>query len=402
MTETETLLWNARIVDGSGARDSMAIAIQGTDIAAVERVAASEVPSGAIDLAGKSVLPGLIDVHNHFMSDLDRSPGFGPSPAKHGDLPRPRALGHYVLAASAGAILRSGFTSIRDVGCYDDESLVAGRAISLGVVPGPRIFSCGRIISATAPGGTIFGTMYREADGPWDMRKAVREQIRRGAHFIKFMATGARSVVAEDPEPPQMTLVEMEAIVDEAHRMGVRVAAHAEGLAGTRWALEAGADTIEHGLALHRDPNLLDQMAEHGTVLVPTLTTFHDLAERFVDDFPEVLVEQAKRQLEEAYQTVSAAKAAGVTIAVGFDSGPPGTSAQEMIRLHDAGLTTNEVIAAATSSGAAALGRSDLGSINRGSLADIIVVEGNPDEDLSLLLEPDLITTVFKDGVAAF
>jgi len=264
-----TLLWNARIVDGSGAREGMAISIGGARIVRVEHIATDEVPPGAIDVVGKSVLPGLIDVHNHFMSVLDRSPGFGPPKAKQGDIPRPRALGHYVLAASANAILRSGFTSIRDVGCYDDESLVAGQAISLGVVPGPRIFSCGRIISATAPGGTIFGSMYREADGPWDMRKAVREQIRRGAHFIKFMATGARSVVAEDPEPPQMTLLEMEAIVDEAHRMGVRVAAHAEGLAGTRWALEAGADAIEHGLALHRDPSLLDLMAERGTVLVP-------------------------------------------------------------------------------------------------------------------------------------
>ena len=175
-------------------------------------------------------------------------------------------------------------------------------------MPGPRVYTCGRIVSATGPGGEIFGTMYREADGPWDMRKAVREQLRRGADFIKFMATGARSVVLEDPEPPQMTLEEMEAIVDEAHRMGRRVAAHAEGLEGTRLALEAGADTIEHGLALHREPRLLDEMAERGTVLVPTLSTFHDLAERFADDFAPVLVEQAKRQLEEAMRTVEAAR----------------------------------------------------------------------------------------------
>ena len=111
--------------------------------------------------------------------------------------------------------------------------------------------------------------MYREADGPWEMRKAVREQLKRGAEFIKFMATGARSVVLEDPEPAQMTLEEMKAIVDEAHRMGKRVAAHAEGLEGTRWALEAGADTIEHGLALHREPVLLDDMAERGHGIRP-------------------------------------------------------------------------------------------------------------------------------------
>ena len=125
--------------------------------------------------------------------------------------------------------------------------------------------------------------MYREADGPWEMRKAVREQIRDGADYIKIMATGARSVEREDPEPAQMTLEEVAAVVDEAHRLGYRVAAHAEGLRGARNAIEAGVDTVEHGLALHRAPELLATMAERGIVLVPTLSTFHDLAERFAD-----------------------------------------------------------------------------------------------------------------------
>ena len=136
-----------------------------------------------------------------------------------------------------------------------------------------------------------------------------------------------------------MTNEEMAAIVDESHRMGRRVAAHAEGLAGTRWAIEAGADTIEHGLALHRDPALLDEMAKRGTVLVPTLTTFHDLAERFASDFAPPLVEQAKRQLEEALKTVGRLRSAGVTLALGYDSGPPGASANELLRLAEAGLS---------------------------------------------------------------
>ena len=104
--------------------------------------------------------------------------------------------------------------------------------------------------------------MYREADGADDMRKAVREQLRRGADYVKLMATGARSVLAEDPEPAQMTLDELAAIVDEAHRLGVRVAAHVEGLEGARLAVGQGVDTIEHGLSLHREPALLAAMAE--------------------------------------------------------------------------------------------------------------------------------------------
>ena len=319
----------------------------------------------------------------------------------HGEAPRPRELGHYILAAAASRILRSGFTTVRDVGSFDDEAGVLKLAVDLGIVPGPRILTCGRIVSATAPGGVIFGTMYREADGPWEMRAAVREQIRRGADYIKFMATGARSVVAEDPEPAQMTLEEMAALVDEAHRMGRRVAAHAEGLAGTRWAIEAGADTIEHGLALHRDPAVLDVMAARGVVLVPTLSTFHDLAYRFAADFAPSLVEQAKRQLEEALLTVVAARAAGVTLALGYDSGPPGASANELVRLVEAGLSAMDALRAATVGASAALGRPELGRLAAGGPADLVVVDGRPDEDVGVLLGASAIVSVRKGGVAA-
>ena len=161
--------------------------------------------TAALDLDGRTVMPGLIDAHAHLSSDISRSPGFGPRPPLNGELPRPRELGYFVLAKTARVLLAAGVTSVRDVGSYDDEAIALREAVRLGIVEGPRILSCGRIISATAPGGAIFTTMYREADGPDDMRRAVREQLRRGADFIKLMATGARSVLAEDPEPAQMT-----------------------------------------------------------------------------------------------------------------------------------------------------------------------------------------------------
>jgi imidazolonepropionase-like amidohydrolase len=395
------VLWDVRIVDveGGSATERRVITIEDERISSIGDVDGSP-PDGARDLGGATVLPGLIDAHAHLLSDTSRSPGFGPPAPKHGEAPRPAALGHYILAATADRIVRSGFTTVRDVGSHDDEASVLKLAVDSGVVPGPRILTCGRIISATAPGGDVFGSMYREADGPWEMRKAVREQIRRGADFIKFMATGARSVVREDPEPAQMTLEEMRAIVDEAHRMGRRVAAHAEGLDGTRLAIEAGADTIEHGLSLHREPRLLDEMAERGVVLVPTLSTFYDLAERFVDDFALPLVEQAKRQCDEALRTVETARRAGVTIALGYDSGPPGTSARELIRLIDAGLSAADGLRAATLGGAAALGRDDLGRIAVGAAADLMAIDGRPDEDPQLLTRPDAIRLVLSRGVA--
>jgi len=393
------VLWDIRRLDpGTGtATEHQTITFEGDTVAAIGD-AVGEAPEGAHDLAGATVLPGLIDAHVHVASDTSRSPGFGPPPAQHGEPPRPAGLAQYILAATADRILRSGFTTVRDVGAYDDEVLALRAAIDAGLVPGPRVYTCGRIISATAPGGEIFHSMYREADGPWEMRKAVREQLKRGAEFIKFMATGARSVVLEDPEPAQMTLEEMKAIVDEAHRMGKRVAAHAEGLEGTRWALEAGADTIEHGLALHREPKLLDDMAERGTVLVPTISTFHDLAERFANIFPAVLVEQAKRQLEEAMRTVDTARRAGVTLALGYDSGPPGSSAQELMRLLEAGLSVSEGLRAATLGGAAALGRDDLGRLAVGSRADAVAIDGRPDEDPTVLTRPEAIRLVVGRG----
>jgi imidazolonepropionase-like amidohydrolase len=393
------LLTNARLIDGTGRAplERASVRIDGGRIA---EVVAGERPysDGGLDLEGRTLMPGLIDAHAHLSSDISRSPGFGPPPPLKGELPRPRELGYFVLAKTARTLLSAGVTTVRDVGSYDDEAIVLREAVRLGVVDGPRILSCGRIISATAPGGAIFTTMYREADGPDDMRKAVREQLRRGADFIKLMATGARSVLAEDPEPAQMTAAEVASIVDEAHRLGVRVAAHVEGLAGGRLAVDAGVDTIEHGLSLHREPALLDAMARHGIVLVPTLSTFHDLAERFTDAFAPALVEQAKRQLEEAYSTLVAARSAGVTLAMGHDSGPPGENAIELVRMVEGGLAPVEGIAAATQGSARALGLPDVGTVTSGAVADLLVIDGDPVADIRVLCRPEHISMVIQAG----
>jgi imidazolonepropionase-like amidohydrolase len=139
-------------------------------------------------------------------------------------------------------------------------------------------------------------------------------------------------------------------------------------------------------------------MAARGAVLVPTLSTFHDLAERFASDFAPALVEQAKRQLEEALKTVRAARAAGVTLALGYDSGPPGASANELLRLAEAGLSPMEALRSATIGGAAALGRLELGRVAVGGPADLLVVDGRPDQDLGVLTRPGSIIRVWRGG----
>ncbi len=402
MSAGSLVLWNARLIDGRGstARERCAVTVRGGRIVEVADTRGTEPPAGALDLAGRTLMPGLIDAHVHLSSDVGRSPGFGPPAPLKGEDPRPRELGYFVLANAARELLRAGITTVRDVGSYDDEAIVLREAVRLGLLEGPRILSCARIVSVTSPGGRIFHSMYREADGPWEMRQAVREQIRRGADFVKLMATGARSVAREDPEPAQMTRDELAAIVDEAHRVGLRVAAHAEGLGGTRLAVEEGVDTIEHGLSLHRAPELLERMAERGIVLVPTLTTFHDLAERFSSEFAPALVEQAKRQLEEAYRTLVAARDAGVTLAMGYDSGPPGANAVELVRMAAGGLTPLQAISAATAGSARALGLADVGTVEPGKSADLLVVDGDPLADARVLTDPQRIWLVLKDGRA--
>jgi len=397
----ELIIWDARLIDGRGAApvDHAVIRVRDGRIEAVEQVAGRDAPPDAVDLAGRSLLPGLIDAHTHVVSDTERSPGFGAPQPLHGEEPRPEALRWFVLAKAARAFLAAGITTLRDVGSPDDEAITLREAIRHGLIEGPRILSCGRIISATSPGQRIFGTMYEEADGPWEMRRAVRRQLKRGADYVKVMATGARSVEREDPEPAQMTPEELGAAVDEAHRLGVRVAAHAEGLEGVRLAIEAGVDTIEHGLSLHRSPELLERMADRGIVLVPTLSTFDDLADRFQADFAPSLVAQARRQAAEARQTLQAARAAGVVLAMGYDSGPPGANGKELVRMVDAGLTAGEAIAAATCGSARALGLTDRGTIEPGLAADLLVVDEDPVADPAVLADPARIRVVARDGM---
>jgi imidazolonepropionase-like amidohydrolase len=386
-------LTNARVVDASGVCEAACVLVESEQIVRVG-TASDAVPEGAavVDLGGRTLLPGLIDAHVHVTAfDL-------PVPLK-GEAVVARDVKHHFIAAGLRAMLRMGITTVRDVGAFDDDLLHARRAIELGAFAGPRILACGRILSATSPGGAHFAGMYREADGPDEMRKATREQIRRGADFIKVMTTGARSVVLEDPEPAQVTRDEVAAVVEEAHRMGFRVAAHCEGLDGTRLAIEEGVDTIEHGLELHREPALLEQLATSGRVLVPTLSCFFDLSETHACLWAPRLVELAKRQREEAHQTVEAARAAGVRLAMGYDSMPHGQSALELVRLHDAGLPALEAIAAATAVAADACGLGDeVGTVEPGKRADLLVVDGDPLADPRLLLDAERVWLVVQAG----
>jgi imidazolonepropionase-like amidohydrolase len=388
-------LTGARVIDGTGAPplDHATLVMEGGRITAIY-AGGEDVPvdSPHIDLAGKTLMPGLVDAHVHVTN-------FDTPRAMKGQEPIAPEVKHHFVASGLRRMLRMGITTVRDVGAFGDDLLHARRAVGLGAIPGPRLLSCGRIISATSPGGRHFDGMYREADGPDEMRKATREQFRRGADFIKIMTTGARTCELENSSPAQITRAEIAAIVDEAHRMGYRVAAHCEGLDGTRLAVEEGVDTIEHGLELHRAPELLDELARSERVLIPTLSCFFDVSENRDAVWPAGLVEVAKRQYEEAHRTVEAARAAGVRLAMGFDSQPNGMSALELVRLCRAGLTPMEGIAAGTAGAATACGlAAHVGIVAPGMVADLIVVDGDPLADPEVLLDEARIWLVIQSG----
>jgi imidazolonepropionase-like amidohydrolase len=285
------------------------------------------------------------------------------------------------------------------VGAYGNTILEVRQAMRLGAFRGPRLLTCGRIVSATSPGGRNFKGMYREADGPDEMRRAAREQIRVGADFIKIMSTGARSVELENPEPAQVTSAEMAAIADEVHRQGYRLAAHCEGLAGTELAIEFGADTIEHGFRLHRRPDLLAKLAAQGGVLVPTLSFLLDVADRKAKDWSPHLVERGGYNLEEAEKTFRAALDLGVPMAMGYDSQPEDQAASELGLMVKMGMSTKAALVAATSTGARALGLDHLiGTVEPGKVADLIVIDGDPTADVGILTDPDRIHLVFQIG----
>lgn len=341
-----TVLQNARLFDGTGARarDVDSLTIQDGRIAALSGSPPAD-PDRVIDLGGRFLMPGMIDCHAHLVASAQVSVDEGAEPL------RPGVTGH-LIAAEMRKALRMGITSVRDVGSYGDVIFEARQAMRYGAFIGPRLLVSGRIVSPTSPGGRHFADMYREADGPDEMRKAAREQLRAGADFVKIMTTGARSVELENPEPAQVTRDELAALVEETHRLGYRVAAHCEGVEGTELAIEEGVDTIEHGFNLHQRPDLLARMASQDCVLVPTLSLLHDIAEARADEWSPHLVERGAYNVEQAHKTVAAAVEAGVQIAMGFDSRPEHLAARELGHLVDAGMSPESALVAATSAGA--------------------------------------------------
>jgi len=382
----KTVLTNCTVIACTGKQSmkDVTVIIQDDKIAEVKAGPYSQaVGEGerVFDLEGGYVLPGLWDVHAH-LGDLIPDP-------KH--LLETESPIDYAIRAGRNAMdaLRAGITGIRVLG-EDHYADVAWKwAFDAGVFVGPRLFVCGRAMCIT--GGHGHGTLGSvEVDGPYEMRKAVREQLKHGADQIKLMVTGGVMTAGEGMQESQFLLDEIQAATEVAHQKGKRVCVHAWGTAGIKVAIRGGVDSIEHGLL---DDEAIEMMVENGVFYVPTLNVTQDEERILERGMPDFMVEKVLGSAKAHLEGFQKALKAGVKIACGADSSPVADfTLSEIEHLAKAGMTEMEALIAATRTSADLCGVADrMGTVEVGKLADLIVVSANPLEDISNIRKLKLV-----------
>ena len=387
------LLRNATLIDGTGAppRADSDLLIENGRLTAVGRVEHPPAGGEVRDLGGRSVLPGLIDCHVHLTTD-----GNADDVAKMAELPAPDLA--WIASENARRTLHAGVTTVRDLGARDSINIRLREAINAGRLPGPRMRAVGAIVCITGGHGWFVG---RQADGPDEVRKAVREQLRAGADAIKFTATGGVMTPGVDPRSPSFTREELRAGIEEAHNAFRRTAAHAQGTAGIKNAVAAGIDSIEHGIFL--DDEVIETMRRQGTFFVPTLAAPFNISRHgLAAGIPAYAVEKSDRVREAHNASFKEALRAGVRIAMGTDAGTPfnrhGENAQELALMVECGMTPLDAITASTKNAAELLDfAGETGTLEAGCSADLIIINADPLADITRLQYE--VAAVMKAGV---
>ena len=399
----DVVIHAGRLLDGVGTspREKASVLIAGDRIASVQDGWATPAGANVIDLRTSTVMPGFIDSHTHITGE-----GTGNAIVRAvTETPLDDAVRSTVYARRT---LEAGFTTIRNVGADGGADVALKRAIDSGLVAGPRIWTARTVLSITGGHGDQGGLrpdlwvaptwMDGIIDSADEARKAVRYQHKYGADLIKITATGGVLSIGDSGDAQQFTDEEMRAIVEAAHLLGMKVAAHAHGKAGIHAAIRAGVDSIEHGT--YGDAESFTLYKERGTYLVPTILAGKTVAEMATipGHFHPTVRAKAARIGPLIQDMFKQAYAAGVKIAFGTDSGVSnhGENAREFGYMVEAGMPAAEAILAATRNAADPLGAADrVGSLQPGRFADVIAVAGNPVMDISELRR---VTFVMKGG----
>jgi imidazolonepropionase-like amidohydrolase len=402
------VLKGGTLIDGTGAGpgSGATVVVRDQRIEAVTTRAGGELPSEAeiIDVSGMTILPGLIDCHDHLaMHGYDLARRWG--------IDEPQSTRALRTAKVLQDTLAAGYTAVRDAGGLD-----AGfkRAIDEGLIAGPRLVISLRIVSPIGGIGdrvSPSGFSCCLPNDPLlpdsvvnslaDVRPVVRRIVRAGADVIKCATTGgASSRPGHGPRDGAFNLDEMQALTEEAHALDRRVMCHALGGRGLQIAIEAGVDSIEHGCYLDEEPELLDMMAERGIFFVPTFAVYEYHRQSALAHVRE----RAQHLQEHHAESLRRAFAAGVKIAAGTDAGGHGhpSNAMEIECLVKAGLTPLQALRAATGWAAECLGMErEIGTIEKGKLADLVVIAGDPLDDVRVLQDVARVALVMKGGEIA-
>lgn len=392
------LLITARsLIDGTGkVIRRPAILIDGERIVRVGTADEVGAPAGVrrLDLGDAVVLPGLIEAHCHLSRDGE--PDFMvPMIREYVSL---RALKAFAYARRD---LMAGFTTVRAAGDIGYVDVALKQAVASGLVEGPRVLAAGKVLCATgghrdgyfAP-GVEFDGMAMIVDGAEAMRQAAREQIKRGADWVKLMATGG-VVSPTEPSVQQMTYEEMKAACDETRRLGKRTAAHAHGAAGAKDAIRAGIHSIEHGKYL--DEEAIQMLLEHNVFFVPTLCGAYNIITYGQEmGVAQSIIEKAKPGWESQLRVFARALECGVKIVSASDAGGTcvrhGECARELELLVKAGMTPMQAIVAATKTAAELLALDrEIGTVEPGKVADIIAVGQDPLKDITALKNVEFV-----------